>query len=156
MKAPCNDCKLNCLNLFTPNDRMKLHQSFWNKADDEKTSFTLNLFLGIPLNVADQIQPQKTRFFVFLRKDQFVYRVCRTFFLNTLSIDQKRIYYYFGYINDANTGFPLPRQQGKNVKRVTLPNKLAEVRDQISSFPNIDSHYCRVISQKNILMEVLT
>lgn len=82
--------------------------------------------------------------------------MCRTFFVNKLGIDQKRIYYCFNNLTTQDLGIPLPRRKGKHIKRFTPSEKLEEIRKHINFFPTLDSHYYRATTVKKYLAPDLT
>lgn len=136
-KSQCTECDYKCAKTFSYNDRTNIFQSFWSLTDNEKTSFYLKHVKQEPVKryrSKSVIKLKQYTFKYYFEKNNTLHRVCRIFFLSTLNISQKRIYYCFEHLKDVN-GTPLERIAGKNVKRVTPPEKLAEVREHISSFP---------------------
>lgn len=74
--------------------------------------------------------------------------VSRHFFLNTLDISQKRMYYCFKRNYQSATGVVNTPAKGKYSKHTTPDNILDGVRSHIESFPTVESHYCRQSSEK--------
>ncbi|WAQ94258.1 hypothetical protein MAR_006729 [Mya arenaria] len=79
-----------------------------------------------------------------------VVKVCKTFFLHTLSISEK-------YISTAHrlstTGFCQDDKRGRHTNwpnRIS-PEKVNTVRLHIESFPTMESHYCRKDTNKDFL-----
>ena len=89
--------------------------------------------------------------------------MCQTFFLKTLNIKQKTVYYRLNKKIDASIstaataeGFVLPDCRGKN----TPPNKTPDddrafVKSHIESFPVVESHYCQKNSHRKYLDSAL-
>lgn len=153
MKAGCkHTCFFLCTKNFTENDRQKTFDNFWNLTDDDKIKFFLKFVKRVTVKrrrVSSEIKKYSYRF--FLQVNEHIVRVCRLFFLNTLNVSKRRIYYCFENLSDKETGCPRAMKRGKNVKRVTPPEKLNEVRNHIKSFAVVDSHYCRANTQKQYL-----
>lgn len=118
VKAPCTNCIFHCVNIFSDEERNNIFQSFWSLSDDDKNSFYNTFFTRHyakhrKKNSASYIKKFSYRY--YLEKNQTLYRVCRTFFLNTLNIDQKRIYYNFKHLKNNLIGSPLPRKKKENM-----------------------------------------
>ena len=76
--------------------------------------------------------------------------VCRTFFINTLDIKRELVFSVFR--RQTFTGGMTPSLQGKHGnQRRTGGNILQAVADHISSFPIVESHYCRARTVKRYL-----
>ncbi|WAR18439.1 hypothetical protein MAR_000277 [Mya arenaria] len=79
-----------------------------------------------------------------------VVKVCKTFFLHTLSISER-------YISTAHrvstTGFCQDDKRGRHTNRPNRisPAKVNMVRLHIESFPTMESHYCRKDTNKDYL-----
>lgn len=147
-----------CSKLFMENDRRLLFKEFWQLSDDQKNEFYVKF---VKRNVVKRSRkPESTQkklsFQYYFQNNKEIHRVCRTFFVNTLGIDQKRIYYCFKNLCEPNSGTPRPRQKGKHIKRFTPPEKLEEIRNHIKSFPVVESHYCRSSTEKKYLASDLT
>ena len=83
-------------------------------------------------------------------------KVCKTFFLNTLGISDKMI--STAHKNQTAIGICADDQRGKHGNR---PNKIAHerlnnVRQHISSFQVVESHYCRKDSDRLYLQPGLS
>jgi len=76
--------------------------------------------------------------------------VCKSFYLATLDISQKRIISYHAN-KDKVTGTPAASKTGKHTKHKMSDADIKAVREHISSFPRVESHYCRAKSQKEYL-----
>lgn len=152
MKPGCKDtCFYLCSKYFSENNRLSIFNSFWSLSDEGKNQFYLK-FVKRELIKRSRTSSEikKFSFKFYFEVDGEIRRVCREFFLNTLSIDKKRVYYCFNKLRDPR-GTPTTRKKGKFVKKSTPVEKLEEIRDHIKSFPVIDSHYCRSSSDKKYL-----
>lgn len=150
MKPPCNDCIFKCMNVFTDKDRLNICQSFSNMTDHERNKFYSKYVMRYPVQLRKSKSDAITKQFMFkyfLDKNDSTYRVCSTFFLNTLSITSKIIDIYFENLKNKVSVSTVPRKKGKNAKRSTAPNKLSKVRERVSSIPTVDSPYRRSNSE---------
>lgn len=81
--------------------------------------------------------------------------VCKTFFLNTLSISGQIVQTVF--IKLGSTGVVLTDRQGKACKNSLLGDSVKQsVRDHINSFETIESHYCRQSTSRQYLSASLS
>ncbi|XP_046812324.1 uncharacterized protein LOC124421344 isoform X1 [Lucilia cuprina] len=82
IKPACYNCFLKCAYIFSKEDRMNLHQSFWNMSDDEKNNFYIKFVARHPVVRRRTLKSAKKEFsfLYYLEKDKITYRVCRTFF----------------------------------------------------------------------------
>lgn len=80
--------------------------------------------------------------------------VCKTFFINTLSISGQMVQTTFAKI--GTTGVVLQDRRGKACKNSKLEESVKEsVRDHINSFETVESHYCRKSSSRKYLPSTL-
>lgn len=159
MKPPCqHTCFYLCSKIFSTEQRKTIFDDFWSLSDDEKGKFYVKFVKRVPVKRrrSNTTEKKSHSFQFFLEVGDKIQRVCRTFFVNTLGIDQKRIYYCFSNLTIENSGVPLPRKKGKYTKWCTPPEKVEEVRQHIRSFPTMESHYCRASSEKKYLPPDLT
>lgn len=78
-------------------------------------------------------------------------KVCQEFFLNTLNISKNRVYYFFKKVQDPETNIPRAAIIGKHKKKIIPDDAKQKVRDHISSFPLVESHYCRSNTSRKYL-----
>lgn len=138
-------CCFKCNNNFNYDDRSKIFKDFWKLNDDDKVKFYFKFVRTQPIKRRRCSGALKKRISYTYRfqVDSRIHRVCRLFFLNTLNIDKKRIYYAFENHQNIDTGVPKPNTRGRHVKKVTSDYQLSTVREHIESFKKIESHYCR-------------
>lgn len=79
------------------------------------------------------------------------YRVCKDYFLSTLNISAKRIYYFFKTVQNPLTNIPRSPNKGNNGKRAVPVEAKDLVRKHINSFNCVESHYCRANTNKRYL-----
>lgn len=154
MKSPCkSNCFFFCTKNFSETERINIFNDFWKISDEEKSKF---YFKFVKRNIikrrrVEYSNNKKFSYQFYLESNNKILRVCRKFFLNTLDITKRRIYYCFETLVNSKTGTPVPIKKGKNVKKVTDESKLKEIREHINSFETVDSHYCRSNTQKQYL-----
>ena len=89
------------------------------------------------------------RYFLHVKGEKV--RVCKTFYLTTLSISQKLVYTAHN-AKDVKTNTPAQDLRGKIMKGKRTPHSDANsARDRIKSFPTVESHYCRVSTNREYL-----
>jgi hypothetical protein len=158
-------CRFDCLEKFDDSDRSDIHADFWTLSDLEKRHYYARTVERMTkertrLRPGSNQAKRKNHGKVFSFK-YFFYnglvkeRVCKSFYLKTLDISQKRIASYFATCNEA-TGTPRPSRQGKHVKKRIADIDRQAVRDHINSFPRVESHYCRAWTLKQYLEPGLT
>nr|XP_047133397.1 uncharacterized protein LOC124811571 [Hydra vulgaris] len=74
-------------------------------------------------------------------------RVCKEFYLTTLNISSRRVYYHHEKKNDT-TGSPALSKWRKHTKKVIDQSSKQSVTDHINAFPHVPSHYCRQRTEK--------
>lgn len=100
----------------------------------------------------DKCEQKKKAFYdYYFKLNGNIIKVCKTFFLNTLTISERRIYYYFDNIHIEENGIQNKNRRANCGRKGTPQNKVQEVVDHISNFPTIDSHYCRTETSRNYL-----
>lgn len=70
------------------------------------------------------------------------------FFLNTLDISQIIISNFFEQKRQETTGTPTEICQGKHPKKKISEQDKNFVREHINSIPRLESHYCRMRTNK--------
>ncbi|KAK3791941.1 hypothetical protein RRG08_031004 [Elysia crispata] len=76
-------------------------------------------------------------------------QVCKTFYLDTLSVSQKKVYNV--HTNKTAHDTPKPDGRGTNTKKGFSEEVKGHIRRHIKSFPVVESHYCRADSKKQYL-----
>lgn len=150
IKFACKNetCKFKCASNIT----FEEHTGYWKLSDSKKGHFYSKYVIRTPKARSRGSTNRKSfSFQYFFEVNEKSFRVCKNFFLGTLDISAQRIYYHYTNINNKNTGLPRSPLKGKNTKKVLPEVKKDEIRDHIRSFPIVESHYCRVSSNKSYL-----
>ncbi|XP_067681124.1 uncharacterized protein [Haliotis asinina] len=152
-------CKFKCAQKLSPEQRQKTFQSFWNLSDSEKSHF-YSKTINREQKKRSRVDGQNSRTFAYayhLFNGNDKYRVCKEFYLTTLSISQRRVSYFFENKVDPNTNVPTGGDcRGKSTRDRIPPEQKQGVRDHINSFPRVESHYCRASSRKEYLAQNLS
>ena len=144
-------CKRKKCSTISDENRAVIFQTFWgnNSSPDERYAFIAahTEKLKKVRGVLDPIYKRGENVKYFLTIAQHKISVCEKFFLSTLSISKKMVHY--------NLSKMIHGRRQKKTKR-TAANKTSEavhtrVKNHISSFPKIESHYCRSDTKREYL-----
>lgn len=149
MKPPCHDkCRLKCSQRFTEEQRLKIHSEYWNaeRSWDSKRQFVHSCIKTKPVvrqRKRDGTRRNKTESHTFIfncnNKEEVI---CKTFFLNTLSISETFMRVALKKANES--GLVTPDLRGKHIPANKLPSdRLERIKNHISKFPVYESHYSR-------------
>ena len=139
-------CKFNCGDQLS-DERRGIFNHYYSLDKNGKTAFIASTTRAISTKRPDK-KIENTRrlksmeYFFFVGGKSI--RVCKPFYLGTLSISQQKVNYI--YKNVVSKEKPLKNQKDR------LPEEMKEnVRQHIRSFPKIESHYCRSTTRKEYL-----
>lgn len=148
IKPACkSSCKRKCSENITSEERQHIFNSFWREGNNNDFKRLYVASHVIAKHVSRRVVQERefrrnvTLHYFFEVCGQRL-QVCKTFFLNTLSISE--MYVKTALAKKINGGIVEPDQRGKKVP----PNKLDEeirdgIRNHIRMFPTIESHYSR-------------
>lgn len=150
LKEPCTAvCEHKCTRNFSMEERNNIFQTFWQLNDEHKNYFYEKFIMKTKIR-RKTVKYQK-KFFTynyFFQKADRIQRVCKKFFLNTLNISERRIYYFFKHKIDVRTGLPISPTKGKHTKHKIKDKIIQEIKENIMAFPCVESHYdCREYSK---------
>lgn len=157
LKRKCKEtCRLKCSVNFTEENRSDIFKHFWSASMDnnKKRQFVASCVTQEEVQRRHDRTGQKQRnttLHYHFFKDHKRVRICKTFFLNTLSISQTFVETSLSKRLPAG-GAVLEDLRGKN----TPKNKISEdirnkIREHILKFPAQESHYRREKSSKKYL-----
>lgn len=154
LKGPCNEiCRLKCFTKFTEDQRKTIFEKYWKLGSiDKQRDF-------IHKNISEIIPPyrytktgsnrSKTIKYTLQVEGQAI-RVCKTFFKNTLAINNRTIFTTTKKKDEY--GFLKPDQRGKHGKQKRVKQEVIDgIREHFNSFPRVSSHYCRARTKKEYL-----
>lgn len=147
-------CCFDCEQKITFNERENINRKFWGLSDELKNHFYskhIRRYRAIRKRTKKEVSRKTYSYDYFFYVSGVKIKICQEFFLNTLNISKTRIYYFFRKIQDPNTNVPRSPIIGKHKKKVIPDEDKDKVRAHISSFPVIESHYCRADSRKKYL-----
>lgn len=157
MKPPCPDkCRMKCNQRVTEEQRLKIHFEYWNanRSWDSKRQFVHSCIKTMP--VVRQRKRDGTKgsksvshkfIFNFNHKEEVI---CKTFFLNTLSISDT--FMRIALKNAGEAGLMTPDLRGKHIPANKLPSEsLERIKNHISQFPVYESHHSRERTQRKYL-----
>lgn len=154
MKPVCNtECFYSCTQNFSETDRANIFQKFWALTDKDKQTFYCKFVKkeALKRKRVKESDKKKNTFSYSLGSNENIHRVCKLFFLNTLGISAKRIYYCFQNMVDKSSEIPMPLRKGKSRSNFIEDERVEQVIQHIRSFPTVDSHYCRASTSRQYL-----
>lgn len=147
MKPVCS-CRLKCFDNITENSRLSIFENFWRLGNiDLQRSFIRACMVEVKpkYKYTNSAKPRQPNNYFFFTIDGSKIRVCKTYFLNTLSISDRQIRTVKAKTNDL--GFVGPDERGKHDKKKTVdPLLKQQIKDHINSIPRIESHYLRAVT----------
>ncbi|KAK3106388.1 hypothetical protein FSP39_018992 [Pinctada imbricata] len=154
LKDCSGKCKYRCNTKISQKEREGFFKEFWNLCDTQK-----NTFYAKTTDRKDKDRKRTTStssrraysYSYFFTKGDEKIRVCKTFYLSTLDISQRRIQYHQEH---KQTDFA--DQRGKFTKVEIDPSVRESVKRHIRSFPRMPSHYARKNTSKEFLESELT
>lgn len=148
----CVKCRWQCSAKFDNNTRKQLCSSFWQLDYCRQKDFISKCVLNEPAKtrrIRTGAGPVKnfSRVYYFYKGENKI-RVCKQFFLKTLSISHGPVENALAGINE-NGLFMQPDKRGKKVPpNKTDPAVMEKVKAHIESFPTMESHYCRKTTKR--------
>ncbi|XP_067634692.1 uncharacterized protein [Eurosta solidaginis] len=155
-QACSRSCFYTCTRNISTEERQLILDHFWSLSPTEKQTFYANFVKQEEVKrrrceTKRQDDPKKKNSFKFyLKSCTKTVQVCRRFFLNTLSISERVIYYFFRKHYAVDTKESLSKLHHRGRKR-TEESRIEEVKNHILSFPTVESHYCRSSTSRKYL-----
>lgn len=154
-KKDCSNsgtCKFQCEIKITRNERNELFQTFYSLNRQEKNNYILKMTTRTETERKTK-KPRDSRriysFTYYVEVKGSRIQVCKPYWLGTFAISQKPVYDTHNKKNIV-TGMRTKNRTEKSVKRIDEA-KVKDVKDHITSFPTVESHYCRANSSKQYL-----
>ena len=150
----CSKCSLKCSLNIDQDCRQSIFDAYYNLTTVEQRYFILNTTCCNPVNrrttknAQENVKNNSFSFF-FDKGNNIRVQVCKTFYLDTLSVSQKKVYNV--HTNKTAHDTPKPDVRGTNTKKGFSEEVKGHIRRHIKSFPVVESHYCRAHSKKQYL-----
>ncbi|CAG9772069.1 unnamed protein product [Ceutorhynchus assimilis] len=154
---PCgNKCKLKCSEKLLEDKRAKIFKDYWELGDIEKQRefISSNMKTVAPKykysNAENPRQPNNAYYFVVDDKN---IRVCKFFFMATLSINNRVIQTVIMKQKHCESGKVVASdKRGKHGNHHKVDEEIKNgIRHHIKSIPRVESHYCRSHSKKEYI-----
>jgi hypothetical protein len=151
-------CRMKCAEKISEEERKLIFQEFWNIADNSKKWYFLSsLVIQTPkkFNKNNETRRKNSRLY-HLRVRGDLIRVCKTMFLQTLSIGEGLVETAMDKLVKNLGGAISPDKRGtKNSQRPRpIQETLKEsVRNHINCIPRMPSHYTRATSSREFLID---
>lgn len=175
MKDSCLNCRKNCSQKCTEEERKQIFERYWQLGDINRQRDFISKYVNFQEKQRCRQRPAKkerldrsssleeTENIVSRRNFTFIYylpkaglktQVCKTFFLNTLNISAQTVNTVKNKI--GATGIISQDRRGKAKKNTIIKESQKNiVRQHISSFETVDSHYCRKSTSRRYLPSTL-
>ncbi|KAL0840311.1 hypothetical protein ABMA28_015581 [Loxostege sticticalis] len=147
MGPPCNsNCRLKCSNTISEESRSLAFKHYWDMGSLAKQRDFISKHIS-EINPKYQYKKlfnnRKNKHAFYLTINNKKNKVCKTFFKNTLGINDRPIRTVIEKMNSS--GIVEPERRGKHENHGTKISNdlLAEVKKHIESIPRIESHYLR-------------
>lgn len=166
MKGPCT-CILKCLTKFCEENRKVVFDQYWGLGNIDRQRDFISKHVKFFPKSRCRLRTDKNEEVAVNSRRNYTYiynlphlngteevRVCKTFFLNTLDISSQVVKTVAQKCIE-NVTIPADKR-GKVKKNSQLPPEVKEsVRQHISSFVPVESHYCRKDSNRLLLPPTL-
>lgn len=157
LKPPCKEgCRLKCNTRFSDEQRLMIHSDFWkgDRSWDSKRQFVVSSIKMKPIaRRRDRDGSRKGKsvsqsyFFIVDCKEEIV---CKTFFLNTLSISET--FMRIAIQKKSDNGMIESDLRGKHKASNKIPEEMCQqIRKHILKYPAYESHYSRERTEKKYL-----
>ena len=153
-------CHYKCSDKISQDMRIKIFQSYWSSGDYIRQRDYIARNVTAVEKKCARVNGESRRAITYqyhLTKENGSVRVCKSFFLKTLDVGQRTVYYALNAKfrpgnSTTGEGFISPDRRGKaSPKNKTSPEDRQFVKAHIDSFPAVESHYCRKRTSRKYL-----
>ena len=151
-RKQCNgNCIFKCTEKIDSERQIVIFEHFWQLPDTEKSHFYAHTTTRSEKqrprkNTAGRPRQFAIRYYLEDSCGELV-RVCKSFYLSTLDISQRKISYF--HSTKLEAGLPRASLKGKHIHvSEKLEQMKNEIRNHIKSIPRLASHYCRARTGK--------
>lgn len=165
LKPPCKNCRNKCTEKIPEEERKLIFLNFWSLSDINRQRDFISKFTCLEekkrcrkrskSEVNNGVQSRRKRTFTyFLSCGGKRILVCKTFFLNTLSISGQMVATVVSKMGSSGT--VVEDRRGKACKNSLLDESVKNsVRTHINAFETMESHYCRNSTERKYLPATL-
>lgn len=151
----CGSCRYKCSLNFNDEVRNNLCAEYWKLDYNRQKDFILACVKSVlpkcrRIRTGTGVQKNTSRVYHFM-KNGTKYRVCKRFFLGTLSISHGPIHNALSSVNDAGIFAGTDKRGRKAPGNKTSSKIIADIKAHIQSFPVMESHYCRKSTKREYL-----
>ena len=181
IKEPCNNkCRIKCVQKINEEERNILFKEYWELGDVNRQRDFIARYVTVNPKVRSRVRRSKKigitaekddaadsdsydgnensrrnlTFIYCLPKDGNKVQICKTFFLNTLSISAQVVKTVFK--KTGTSGVVSEDRRGKVCKNTLIDESVKQtIRDHINLFATVESHYCRQNTSRKYLPATL-
>ena len=155
MKPTCKEtCRLKCTSKISYDQRKHIFDSYWKMGNiDLQRQYIVNCTKEVKptyrcIKKERKRPPRANNFWYLFPVDGSQTRVCKTFFLNTLDINDRVTRTASAKQNETGGKVVEEDKRGKHENHAAVDPQIKEgVRAHIDSIPRIESHYARARTQ---------
>lgn len=156
----CTKCIYKCSSNFNDEFRSSVCSRYHNLSYERQKDMLLHLVNVCPVERKrkrkEMGHDKKISKKYFFEMDKEKIRVCKNFFLNTLSISHGLVDFAI-HNSSSNCLFSQNDKRGrKTPPNKTTPDVVIKIKNHIEKFPVQESHYCRQTSKRKYLDETLS
>lgn len=159
LKRSCGPgCRFKCETKINESRRKEIFDIYWNIPNQSGKYNFISRYVDEKRNCQENEKEKKSfsRKYTLTNQDGNAVDVCKTMFLNTLSISHKVVDTTLRKKRDEVGVIKDMRGTSNNYSRKISEDKTASVIEHINTFPRVESHYTRKDSQREYLEENLS
>ena len=159
-KCNCVKCRFKCCQNFPEDVREAICRDFYKLGDySRQKDYIVSHVVEVKpkYRLLTSNKPHQISRAYYLSANGVRHRVCSNFFVKTLDIKLRGVQKFLSVNQDCTTVGSVPDRRGKH----SPPNKTKRwktdlIRQHISLFPTMESHYCRSTTKRKYLDSKLT
>ncbi len=146
-------CNFKCMDNFKEEVRDSIHKSFWSLGNQlRRRDFLVSNVIRVnPIRKSTCRRQHSIAYTLPNGLENIRVRVCKKFFLGTLDVSDKMVYYSL-----SNSEHGVVKEKSYTGRRKCPVEHYDYVCAHINSFPRVESHYCRAGNAKQYLDSQLT
>ena len=151
----CRKCKFKCSDKIGHEMRKDIFESYYKLGNYERQRDYIcqSVTSSGPVRKSAGRKKESHQYYLTVHGTRI--RVCKQFFLKTLDIGERTIYYNLEKKNHCTLSGTDQRGKCKSVNAIS-DERIQFVKKHIESFPTMASHYCRKDSKRKYLAQGLS